>query len=230
MRKHEAWRMALLAASALPSYGQDTRQEFRPEVDTYINQGERTRIVFQNQLQQGVNTGFSRGVFFGGIELALRPVFRRELRHQPDVFRNRYLTFRAGYQYSTAVGNGPARENRGILEAIGRYPLPGGFVLRDRNRADLRFVNGQSFSARYRNRLWLEHDVRWKRIAFTPYAFDEIFYDTRYDAWTTNRLGAGVQFPAKAHLVVEPYAMRQESSRSTPRYTNALGLKFSLYF
>jgi Protein of unknown function (DUF2490) len=121
-------------------------------------------------------------------------------------------------------------EHRGIAELTGRYPLPGHFVLVDRNRGDFRFVSGQAYSSRYRNRLWLERDVKFERIVVTPYVFDEVYYDTRYSGWTTNRAALGAQFPSGPHLVLEPYVMRQHSTTSTPRIIHTVGFKFNLYF
>jgi hypothetical protein len=224
MFRRKALPLAMLAAAALPAGAQETRQEFRPEIDFYIQQGERMRIQFRGALQQAVNESFSNGTFLGAVEFALRPLFRRELRHQQDVFRRRYVTFRAGYQYRTS-----SPENRAIGELTARYPLPGAIVLVDRNRGDFRFVKGQAYSSRYRNRLWVERDFKLRRV-LTPYLFAEVFYDTRFDAWTTRRFALGLQAPVGSKLVVEPYLMRQENSRSTPRRTEAVGLKFNLYF
>jgi hypothetical protein len=67
-------------------------------------------------------------------------------------------------------------------------------------------------------------------VVFTLYAYDEIFYDTRYDAWSTNRYAMGVQVPADRHLVVEPYVLRRNDHRSSVPRTNALGLRFNLFF
>ena len=223
--------MVLTVAAALPAIAQDAQWDSRPEVNLYVAQGSRTRALFQYSLNEDRQDHTSEGNFAYYLELALRPVFRRELRQQEDVFRRRFLTFRAGFQYTTSFGNGnPSSEKRPIVELTARYPLPAGFVITDRSRGDFRFVTGQAFSARYRNRLWLDRDLKLGQLAFTPYVYDEIYFDTRYDAWSTNRVAIGVQVPAGAHLVIEPYVMHQVNSRSTPRRTRTVGLKFSFYF
>jgi hypothetical protein len=142
-----------------------------------------------------------------------------------------YLNFRTGYQYITSLsGNPSSSENRAIAELTARYPLPASFVILSRHRGDFRWVRGQKFSTRYRHRLWIERDMKVGRVGLSPYVYDEVYYDTRYDAWTTNRVALGIQFPAGPHLVLEPYVQRQENSRSTPRYTNSVGFKFNLFF
>jgi hypothetical protein len=153
------------------------------------------------------------------------------LRQRDDVFRRRFLTFRAGYQYTTSfVNNDSSSENRGIVESTARYPLWAKIVVSDRNRGEFRFIRGQPFSMRYRSRLTVEHDFRLGRFVCTPYVYDEVFYDTRYDAWNRNRYAAGVQIPAGPHMLVEPYFLRQHDTRTTPRYINVLGLTLDLYF
>jgi hypothetical protein len=216
---------------ALTATAQETTQDFRPRVDLYVNQGSRTRLLFRFTYDENAQEPKSHGSFASYVEFALRPVFRRELRRQEDVFRQRYLTFRAGYQYTTSfLKNDSSSENRAIAELTARYPVPYGIVITDRNRGDFRFVKGQPFSARYRNRLRVERDLKVGWFAVTPYVYDEIFYDTRYDAWSTNRIGTGAQFPAGPHVVVEPYVFYQVNSHSSPRRTETLGLTLSFYF
>jgi hypothetical protein len=218
----------LLGVAAPSATAQDTRREIRPEFDLYVQQGERIRFVFESRLADQPDT-YTQGAFTANIEMALRPLFRRQLRRQPDVFRNRYLTVRAGYQYNASSNNGSSSaENRIILESTARYPLPLGIVVRDRNRGDFRFVHGQPFSARYRNRLWVERDLTLGRVAVTPYVYDEIYYDGRYGAWTTNRVALGMQFPV-SKWVIEPYVFREHNTRGSPPWTEALGLKLSLF-
>jgi hypothetical protein len=222
--------VALIAfAAAMPAAAQDVQSQFKPEVDVYFAQGSRTRFIFNGALTQAANGQSSEGEFISYFEIALRPMFRRELRNTQDVFRRRFLTFRAGYEYRTSFIGSASHENRGIAELTARYPLAAGIVIVDRNRGDFRFVKGRSFSARYRNRLWIERDTKLGAFAFTPYIYDEIFYDSRYDTFTTDRAAAGVQFPVGIHVVLEPYFQAQLESRGATRHTRTLGFKISLF-
>jgi hypothetical protein len=231
MFQRKEWALALLVIVAVPAAAQETRQEFKSELDFYVNEGSRSRLIFQEYTTVGEPGQPAEGSFAGFFEVALRPVFRRELRAEPDVFRSRYLTFRAGYQYKTSLSSGDASsENRGVAELTARYRLPAGIVIIDRNRGDFRFVKGQAFSTRYRNRLWVERDTKLRSLAVTPYVYDEIYYDTRYDAWSTNRLSVGVQVPVGPHLVVEPFFLYGVNSRGSTHRTEQLGIRFSLYF
>jgi hypothetical protein len=208
----------------------ETNSEVRPESDVYVQLDPMIRIQFMNSFGGNLNTGDWRAnpTFF--VETALKPLLRRRLRQQPDVYRSRYLVFRAGYRYRTDLASGGApHENRGILEVISRYPLPWRLVISDRSRGEFRFVQGKPFSSRYRNRLRLEYDFQRGRFECTPYVDAEIFYDTRFDKWARRQYQSGVQFPMGSHVMLEPYYLRQDNSHSIPRHVNAFGFKFNLY-
>jgi Protein of unknown function (DUF2490) len=210
---------------------QNTGTELRPELDLYLQLEPMIRIQFQNAFVGDRTTDDWRAEFAFFVETALKPVLRRRLREEPDVYRSRYLVFRAGYGYRTPLADGgSAHENRGILELTSRYPLPGHLVISDRNRGEFRFVQRRPFSTRYRNRLRLEYDFVQGRIQCTPYVDFEIFYDTRFDQWTPKRYESGLQLPMGSHVVLEPYYLRQDSARSVPEHVNAFGFKFNLYF
>jgi Protein of unknown function (DUF2490) len=227
-------RAAILLALALAvslAHAQDTAGEYRSELDVYLNTGARTRVLIQNFFEDTPRLDSSDSNLAGFFELALRPLFRRELRDTLDVFRQRYLTFRTGYLHRRSVTDGAeTRENRLILEVTGRYPLKSHFVIVDRNRGEFRFVENRPFSERYRNRLWMERDLKSKGLGFTPFVYDELFYDARYGAWTTNRLATGVQLFIGKHMMWQPYVFREHHTRSLPRYTDAVALDLSLFF
>jgi len=213
------------------SSAQDTVSEVRPEFDVYLPVTPMIRVNLTNYFRGNLTTDAwqTNTTFF--VETALKPVLRRRLRQQPDVYRSRYLTFSAGYRYrADLTDSGSAHENRGILEFTSRYPLPGRLVISDRNRGEFRFIQGQTFSSRYRNRLRLEYDFERGRFECTPYGDFEIVYDTRFDRWTGRRYEFGGQFPIGSHVMLEPYYLRQDATQSAPNHVNAFGFKFNMYF
>jgi hypothetical protein len=225
--------LCLLSASQwiIPAVAQSTGEELHPELGIYIQQGPLIRVELVDSFTGTQSSHDWQGDFAFYIETALKPVFRQELRERPDVYRNKYLVFRAGYRYQASLTNAnSASESRGILELTPRYMLPWQLVISDRNRGEFRFIQGQPLSTRYRNRLRLERDVRYGWFNFTPYAYDEIFYDTRYDQWTRNQYALGTQFPVGLHVILEPYYLRQNGSHSIPAHINAFGFKLNLYF
>jgi hypothetical protein len=233
MPNHQKLALCLLSVgqSIVPVAGQSTATEFRPELGIYIQQGPMIRIELIDSFSGDESTHDWHGNFAFYVQTALKPVLRRELRNDPDVFRNKYLTLRAGYRYQTSLTGGHSgAENRGIIELTSRYMLPWRLVISDRNRGDFRFVKGQPFSTRYRNRLRFERDVSLGWLNCTPYVYDEIVYDTRYGRWTPNRYALGAEFPVGPHVVLEPYYLRQNGSHSNPPHINAFGFKLNLYF
>ncbi|HEY6342546.1 MAG TPA: DUF2490 domain-containing protein [Bryobacteraceae bacterium] len=225
--------LCILAAYAgtTGSSAQGTNSEIRPEFDVYMQLQPMIRLEFMSSFDGNLTTGDwdADPTFF--VETALKPVLRRHLRQEPDVYKDRYLTFRAGYRYRTDLASGgSAHENRAILELISRVPLPWHLVISDRNRGEFRFIQGQPFSTRYRNRLRLAYDFEQGRFECTPYADFEIFYDTRFDQWTRRQYASGLQFPVGSHVVLEPYYLRQDNGYSVPRHVNVFGFKFNLYF
>lgn len=216
---------------SISAAAQTTGDQFRPELGIYVQQGQLLRIEFVNGATLNETPRNWQGNFAFYVDTALKPVLRRELRNQPNLYRDRYLTFRAGYRHDTSLTNNyGTSENRGILELTSRYRLPLQLIISDRNRGEFRFIKGQSFSTRYRNQFRIDRDIQRGWFECTVYIYDEIFYDTRYGLWTPNRYGFGVQFPVGRHTVLEPYCFHQNSSRSNPPHINALGFKLNLYF
>ena len=218
-------------AWSIPAAGQNVNNEFWPELGIYVQQGDMIRLEFIDSPHFNWTTDDWRGYFDLFVAAALKPVFRRELRDNPDVYRNRYLTFRAGYRRRTGLSNGDSTsENRAIIEITPRYLLPWQFVLIDRNRGEFRWVKGQDFSERYRNRLWLERDLSRGWLHVTPFVYDEIFYDARLHRWTPNQYAFGFDLPVHQRVVLEPYYLRQNGGGSKPPHLNVVGFKCNLYF
>ena len=223
--------LCILSVYAAATPEQNTNSEVRPESDIYLQLQPMIRLQFQNAFSGNLTTGNWRAEATFFVERALKPILRRHLRKQPDVYENRYLTFKAGYRYVTDLAGGrSARENRGILEVNSRYPLPWHLVISDRNRGEFRFVSNQPFSTRYRNRLRLESDYGHGRFNCTPYVDVEVFYDTRFDRWARRQYEAGVQFPVSSRVMLEPCYLRRDNTISIPQHVNGFGFKLNLYF
>src|SRR4030095_15624514 len=113
-------------------------------------------------------------------------------------------------------------------------PLPLDMLLSDRNREDLRWVNGE-FSARYRNRVTLEREFKILNRQITPYGSAEVFYDSRFKTGNRDRFAVGAQIAfkrgaplislihPKKQFVLDVYLMRQNDGHSEPHHVNALG-------
>jgi len=146
-----------------------------------------------------------------------------------DESKSRLLMVRVGYRYIFPYGGDGSDEHRGVVEATSRCPLIHGFLVSDRNRVDLRTING-IFSWRYRNRLTVEREFTVSRFRFGLYARGEIYYDSGFDKISRTALIAGSSFPITKHFEVEGYFEHQnDSGGSSNRTVNAVGVVANSY-
>ena len=200
-----------------------------PEIDTYLKVNSNVRLSFfastTKENRQGTDAEIGPN-----FDFFLKPLvkLKRITIFELDQSKNRPLMLRLGYRYMPST-NGPI-ENRGILEATGRYPLVRGVLLSDRNRADLRFIAGE-FSWRYRNRLMAERTFAIRSYHFSSYIRAEVYYDGNLHKWSRTTETFGLVFPTRKRAEIEPYYEHQNDTSSAPnRQVNALGLALSLYF
>jgi hypothetical protein len=230
-----AWRGAWLAAATLmclatPVAAQTT--PVWPEVDAYVRLNDTARIFFlATTVQEGRNT--TEGEFGVHLDLNVDPLRRDPtLLFRLDESKNRVLSLRMGYHYLPSYTGG-SNEQRGVLEATARAPLLGwlgALLLSDRNRADLRVVDG-TFSWRYRNRASIERELSIGRVRMNPYARFEGYYDSRFEKFSRTEAMAGSSFPLTGHWEVEAYFDSVHDTGGSPnRTTRAVGLVTTLYF
>ena len=226
--------LALLALSAAFSPGAQAQQQeshavkqFWPEADFYVPLNEKFRLFFLAAVTKAEET---------------RENTEGQIGAHLDYHVNKRVSLRTGYRYGFSLGGSdPFKEHRIVFEQILRQPLPLEVLFTDRNREELRWVNGE-FSGRYRNRVQLEREFKVLNRAVTPYASAEVSYDSRFHTWNRNRLavGATIAFKRgaplislihpKKQMVLDVYVMRQNDSRSAPNRVKALGMAFSIYF
>lgn len=226
-RLHAVGLVLLVALFSLSAKAQ-TFQAW-PEISTYVKLKQDLRLYFiatkTKENRQGTD-----GEIGPNLDIYFKPLLKLErvTPFQLDKSKSRPLMLRAGYRYMPSTG-GPT-EHRGVLEATGRYPVKSGFLFSDRNRADLRFINGE-FSWRYRNRLTVERTVSILSYHFTPYVRGEVYFDSNYEKWSRTSGTMGIAFPIRKHTEIEPYYEHQnDTSKSPNRQINALGFALNLYF
>jgi hypothetical protein len=204
----------------------EKRKEIWPEVDVHVPLKPKLRLFFVGAITKNEET---------------RDNTEGQVGAHVDFLIGKRFTLRAGYRYGFSLaGEDPYKEHRIIIEQTFRHPLLFKLLIIDRNREELRIVNGD-FSARYRNRLTLERQFVYRKFDITPYGAFEVFYDTRFDTWNRNRLTAGIQFPLRRgtplvrlidpsrSLVLDIYYQRQIDSRSQPARVNGLGIALNIY-
>ena len=230
----EGWSLFCIVAltvafssDALAQQRPEPVKQIWPEVDVYISLSEKIRLFFLATTTKAEET---------------KQNLEGQLGVHVDYKVNRKVSLRAGYRYGFSLGGSdPFKEHRILFEQTLRQSLPLEVLLSDRNREEVRWVNGES-SARYRNRVTLEREFKILNRQVTPYGSAEVYYDSRFKTWNRNRFAVGAQIAfkrgaplisliyPKRQLVLDVYVMRQNDSRSQPARLKALGIAFSLYF
>lgn len=188
-----------------------------PEGALYLTHSKIFRSRFAAALNYRTEDGsFSSGNLEYDLDVGLLPFFRRYVFKDPNVEKAQRLTTRVGLAYLPDLrdGNNPADETRGIFEITGRVPFGGSWLLSDRNKGDFRLIDGD-YSARYRNRLRLEHSLALKSVKITPYANAEAYYDFKVDQWNRADLTLGAEFPWRWSTILELYVTHFDNRHGT---------------
>src|SRR5262245_28570570 len=128
--------LLLLVASAHAQTNDETKKEIWPAVEVYFPLNERFRLLVEAGSEKAEETKDS----LEGHAAAYLDLF----------FRKR-ITLRAGYRHGFSLNDDPFTEHRLSFDQIFHKTLPRKFVFSDRNRQELRWVDGD-FSVRFRNR------------------------------------------------------------------------------
>ena len=218
---------ALLIFPTVPTSAQTF--QFLPEVDTYFKVNSNVTVYFQaKQTREGGDP--TQAELGPSIEFYLKPLIK--LKHVTafdlDDTKKRLLVLDVGYRYLPSPSSPP--ENRLRLDLTSHFPLRGGILISDRNRADLDWQSGK-FTWRYRNRLTVERWLAIKSYHAGPYVSVEPFYESQYQKWSTTALYAGCLFPIGKHVQFDPYYEHQNNTGKKPnQQLNQFGLILNLYF
>lgn len=220
----------LLVAAALPAGAQTI--EGWPEVDVFVRLNSTARLLLVATTVQK-NGQTTDGEFGGTLDFFLKPVRRSPtLMFRLDESKNRVLLIRSGYRYLPSYTGGSA-ENRVLLEATVRYPMKrhfGDVLLSNRNRMDFRVIDG-TYSWRYRNRLSVERELSLGPVRVNPYSRFEVFYDSRFAAFSRTELMMGASFPIIKYWELEGYFLHQLDTGSSPnKKIGAVGAVATFYF
>jgi len=207
-------------------WAQSSSDQFWPKIEGHYS--------FNPQLRLGVMASRSTdGASYNSIEVGptlnfFAKRFVRPVLTTPDEAKNSLLVFGVGYRYLAGINQAP--ENRIELDFTPQFHLPLGMQAADRNRVDLRFIEGSAFSWRYRNRVNLQRTFNVRRFAFSPYAQGEFFYSSSSGSWNKTTFQVGSDFLFRKHFDLEPYFEHDNNVGSVPNQVNAFGLTIYIYF
>ena len=219
--------LIVLCAGLSPRAGaQSSSDQFWPEIEGYYS--------FNPKFRLGVMASRSTdGASYNSIEIGptlnfFAKRFVQPVLSTPNEAKNNLLVFGVGYRYLAGINQAP--ENRIELDFAPQFHLPLGFQAGDRNRVDLRFIEGSDFSWRYRNRLSLQRSFKVHRLVFSPYAQGEFFYSSSSESWNKTTFQAGSDFPFRKHFDFELYYEHDNNVGSIPNEVNAFGVTVNIYF
>jgi hypothetical protein len=225
------WNSWLALMLLVPALGQCARAQIDqvlPEIDVYHKLSSAVRFGFQAKetREGGAPTQAEIGP---SLDFYLKPLVKLEkiTWFDLDDSKKRVLVLSLGYRYLPSPNSPPV--NRVEPVATFHFPLKVGFLLSDRNRADLDWQSGK-FTWRYRNLVQIERRLTIGSYHPVPYAAVEFFYQSQYSKWSDTAIYAGCMFPLGRRLVFDPYYEHQNNTGKSPnQQLNQLGLRLSIH-
>jgi len=228
-RTGKRWVQILFSLVVACISGSAQTVQFLPEVDAYLKVNSMVRVYSESKDDRdgGDSTQVTNGP---SLQLYLKPILKlkRITAFDLDDAKQRPLVFEAGYRYITAP-DAPS-DNRLFPAVTFHFPMKGGFLLSDRNRADLDWKAG-TFKWRYRNKPTIERTVAIRSYHLIPYVAFEPYYTSQYRKWSTTTEYAGCLLPVGKYVEFNPYYEHENDTGKHPnKQENYIGLAVYLYF
>ena len=214
-----------LTVAATCCQAQSAQWQFLPEIDAYWTMNPTVRVEALIERTKDGDT-FNSATVGSGINFFVKPLSSKR-RTNKDEANRKLLTFGVTYRYINNVGK--ANEDRLQFDVAPKYPLPKDMLLDDRNRLELRIINGD-ITCRYRNRLTFQRTFQEHHFRLTPYARAEAFYEINQGEWSELTYSFGGFIPIGGHIEIEPYYQGQDFYGSAPSHVNAVGITLAFYF
>jgi hypothetical protein len=217
----------LFSSTGIPLHAQSV--QFLPETDVNLNLNNylRTYLQAKDDRDEGASDQFSIGP---SLQLYVKPLLtlKKITTFDLDDSKPRPLVFEIGYRSVTSPSALPINRMEPILTF--HFPLKAGFLISDRNRADLDWTS-ETFTWRYRNKLTIERTVAVYSYHFIPYVAAEPYYVDKYHKWSTTDLYAGGLFPVGKHVQFNVYYEHENNTGKKPnQQDNDIGLALYLFF
>ena len=217
----------LFSSTGIPALAQSV--QFLPETDVHLKLNSYLRAYLQakDDRDEGASNQFSIGP---SLQLYVKPLLKLKniTTFDLDDSKPRALVLEIGYRSVTAPNALPINRMEPVLTL--HFPLKAGFLISDRNRADLDWTSA-TFTWRYRNKLTIERTVAIDSYHLIPYIAAEPYYVEKYHKWSTTDLYAGCLFPVGSHVQFNAYYEHENNTGKPPnQQVNDIGLALYLFF
>ena len=206
-----------------------TQTEVWPELEAHLQLDANFRALVFAGLQQGFDYPFQQAYGAAGLGYQFKPILKpHRVNIDPD--KEHFLLVGAGYEFLRTLQSGQLKdEDRLDIEAIPSFRPVSLLLVRDRNRVELRWINGE-FSTTYRNLLSAEGEFSIREIRLSPYVSAEAFYDGSKHFWNQEWYTVGIQWPYRRMFMVDTYYRRENCYSCKPENWNVGGITLNFYF
>ena len=204
--------------------------ELWPEASAFLTLGSVTRAYLDASYAREDDAQFRTLDASAFLDISIKPILRSS-RATEDWQRSRYFWARIGYTRGLEIGSGTRElsENRAVVSAYGKLPLPEAIWLEGRARVDFRWIDGD-YSTRYRLRLEATREFIVRDHPVVPFLNAEAFYDTRYGGWSRFLYEAGTEVTVDKHFRFELKLDRMVDVLPERSAVNAVGLVAKWYY
>ena len=220
--------LTLLLVLSAPAQDHHVARQFDPTVTVDLDAG-RYRYDFYVGREKSEELEAGDTLFGAGVSFRVKPLFKTFF-DALDTDKQHVVVIRAGYEYRRGDEDTfHSRTHTAMVDGTLRWAFPKKILMADRNRGELRSVDGDA-SFRYRNRLLLERPFSMFKRKVTPYASAEAFWDGRFRSWNKFRYTGGVEVQAFWRSTVDLYYTRERCVTCPDPHTDILGLNVKFFF
>ena len=220
--------LAVVLVHPVPAQDHHVARQFDPTFTVDLDAG-RLRYDFYLGREKSEELEAGDTIFGAGASFRVKPLFKTFI-DALDTDKQHVLVVRVGYEFR----HGGEEEldtntHTGRVDGTFRWGFPKKILMTDRNRGELRWVDGDP-SFRYRNRLQFERPFTLFKRKVAPYGSAEAYWDSRFRSWNKFRYTGGVEFHAFWKATVDLYFTRERCVTCPDPHTDIIGVNTKFFF